>query len=79
MSRFSLIFTGSFILLISIFSFINIIYSYYFNLFLNVDIYAYTFIFSLIVGLVLIFFKNFNFRKIDIYEKILLVIFELLF
>ena len=66
-------------LLISIFSFINIIYSYYFNLFLNVDIYAYTFIFSLIFGLVLIFFKNFNFRKIDIYEKILLVIFGFLF
>ena len=39
MSRFSLIFIGSFTLLISLFSFLNIIYSYYLNLFLNIDIY----------------------------------------
>jgi trk system potassium uptake protein TrkH len=79
MSRFSLIFTGSFMLLISIFSFFNIIFSYYFDLFLNVNNYAYTFVFSLLIGLFLIFFKNFNFRKIDIYEKVLLVIFGFLF
>ena len=66
-------------LLISIVSFLNIIYSYYFNLFLNVNIYAYTFVFSLIIGLILIVFKNFNFRKIDIYEKVFLVIFGFLF
>ena len=66
-------------LLISIFSFFNIIFSYYFDLFLNVNNYAYTFVFSLLIGLFLIFFKNFNFRKIDIYEKVLLVIFGFLF
>ena len=66
-------------LLISILSFFNIIFSYYFDLFLNVNNYAYTFVFSLLIGLFLIFFKNFNFRKIDIYEKVLLVIFGFLF
>ena len=66
-------------LLISILSFFNIIFSYYFDLFLNVNNYAYIFVFSLLMGLFLIFFKNFNFRKIDIYEKVLLVIFGFLF
>ncbi len=66
-------------LLISILSFFNIIFSYYFDLFLNVNNYTYTFVFSLLIGLFLIFFKNFNFRKIDIYEKVILVIFGFLF
>ncbi len=66
-------------LLISMLSFFNIIFSYYFDLFLNVNNYAYTFVFSLLIGLFLIFFKNFNFRKIDIYEKVILVIFGFLF
>ena len=66
-------------LLISILSFFNIIFSHYFDLFLNVNNYAYTFVFSLLIGLFLIFFKNFNFRKIDIYEKVILVIFGFLF
>ena len=50
-----------FFLLISVFSFLNIIYSYYFNLYLNLN----TYYFSLIIsGLI-----SFLFYKIDISEK----------
>ena len=79
MSRFSLIYIGSFLILLSIFSFFNIIYSYYFNIFLNVDAYTYSFFISLILGLFSIFYKKIKFRKISIYEKIITVLFGYLF
>jgi len=79
MSRFSLIYIGCFLILISIFSFFNIIYSYYFNILLNVDSYTYTFLISLILGLLAIFFKKIKFKKIIIYEKIITVLFGYLF
>ena len=79
MSRFSLIYIGSFSLLISIFSFLNIVYSYYFELFLNVNTYLAIFLLTLLIGLFLIFFKNYKFRKIDLYEKIFIVIFGYFF
>ena len=79
MSRFSLIYIGSFLILLSIFSFFNIIYSYYFNIFLNVDAYTYCFFISLILGLFSIFYKKIKFRKISIYEKIITVLFGYLF
>ena len=79
MSRFSLIYIGSFLLLLSIFSFFNIIYSYYFNIFLNVDTYTYVFFISLIFGLFAIFFKKITFKKIFIYEKIITVLFGYFF
>ena len=79
MSRFSLIYTGSFLILLSIFSFFNIIYSYYFNIFLNVDAYTYSFFISLILGLFAIFFKKIKFKKILIYEKIVTVLFGYFF
>ena len=75
MSRFSFIYIGSFLLLLSIFSFFNIIYSYYFNIFLNIDSYTYTFLISLILGLFTIFFKKIKFKKILIFEKIITVLF----
>ena len=79
MSRFSLIYIGSFLILISIFSFFNIIYSYYFDIFLNVDAYTYSFFISLVLGITLIFFIKINFKKILIYEKIITVLFGYLF
>ena len=79
MSRFSLIYIGSFLILLSIFSFFNIIYSYYFNIFLNVDTYTYSFFISLILGLFAVFFKKIKFKKILIYEKIITVLFGYLF
>ncbi len=75
MSRFSLIYIGCFLVLIGIFSFFNIIYSYYFNIFLNIDVYSYTFFISLILGLFFIFFKKIKYKKILIYEKIITVLF----
>lgn len=74
MSRFSFIFFGSFILIISLLSFLNIIYSYYLNLFLNIDIYFSIFLITLLIGLILFFFKKVRFTKINIYEKVLIVI-----
>tara|TARA_Y100000741_G_scaffold132555_1_gene99793 strand:+ start:452 stop:1861 length:1410 start_codon:yes stop_codon:yes gene_type:complete len=79
MSRFSLIYIGSFLILISIFSFFNIIYSYYFDIFLNIDAYTYSFFISLVLGIILIFFVKINFKKILIYEKIITVLFGYLF
>ena len=79
MSRFSLIYIGCFLLLISIFSFLNIVYSYYFDIFLNIDAYTYCFVISIILGIFSIFFKKINFKKISIYEKIITVLFGYLF
>jgi len=79
MSRFSLIYIGYFLILLSIFSFFNIIYSYYFNIFLNVDAYTFSFFISLILGLFAIFFKKIKYKKILIYEKIITVLFGYFF
>ena len=74
MSRFSLQYTGFFFLLLSIFSFFNILYCYYFNLFLSVENYILTLVISLFIGLFLIFYKNLKFVKFNIYQKIFTVL-----
>ncbi len=79
MSRFSLIYIGCFLILLSILSFFNIIYSYYFNILLNVDAYTYCFFVSLILGLFAVFYKKIKFKKILIYEKIITVLFGYFF
>ena len=73
MIRSSFFYIGLFSLLISIFSFFNIIYSYYFNLYLNLDSYIYSLIISLFFGF-LFTFKKKNGFKISIYEKIIIVL-----
>ena len=73
MSYFSLIYIGIFSLIICVLSFFNIIYSYYFNLYLNVDSYVYSLLASLIFGL-LFLFKRKDSYKITVYHKILTVI-----
>ena len=73
MSKFSLIYIGVFSLLISILSFFNLIYSNYFNLYLNIEIYIYTLIISLLFGLIFILKKKDD-LKISIYEKIITVV-----
>ena len=78
MNHFSLNYTGIFFILISVLSFFNIIYSYYFNLYLNVDSYIYTLIISLVLGSLFIFKKR-NENKISIYNKIFTVIFGYFF
>ena len=79
MSKFSFIYTGAFLLLLSIFAFFNIIYSYYFSIFLNIDSYTYTFIICSLLGLFLIFFSKEKLKKITIYEKITTIIFGYFF
>mgnify|MGYP001208497122 FL=1 len=73
MSYFSLIYLGIFSLVIFVLSFFNIIYSYYFNLYLNIDSYVYSLILSLFIGLLFLFKKKDTY-KISIYHKILTVI-----
>ena len=73
MSRFSLIYIGIFSAIISILSFFNIIYSNYFNLYLNIDCYVYSLIVSFLFGLIFLFKKKEE-VKVTIYEKIITVI-----
>ena len=58
--------------LISILSFFNIIYSYYLNLYLNLDTYYLSFVISLIISILFYKIKTPNI-KLDIYNKILTV------
>jgi len=63
-----------FFAIISVLSFFNIIYSYYFNLYLNLNTYYYSFIISLIIAI--IFYKiKVPEKKINIFKKILTVFF----
>ena len=79
MSRFSLIYIGLFLLLLSFLSFVNIIYSYYFNIFLSVQTYTITLFISLILGLFLVLFKNLKLKKVTFYEKIFTITFGYFF
>ncbi len=74
MSKFSSFYISSFLFLISIFSFFNIIYSNYFDIFFNIENYVYTLIVSLILGSILLFLNKTNVKKISIYEKIFTVL-----
>ena len=73
MSRYSYLFIGCFFLLNSFLSFINIIYSYYFNFYLNVNSYLPPLIISFFGGIFFIFFKFKN-KKLSIFDKVLFVI-----
>ena len=73
MSRFSLIYLSSFFLLISFLSFLNILYSYYFNLYLNIDTYVYTLLISLALSSIPLIKKKDN-KKTSIYEKIITIL-----
>jgi trk system potassium uptake protein len=74
MKYFKLIYLSVFCGIISILSFFNIIYSYYFNLYLNLDTYVYTFFISIFL-LVLFYYSNDNNeKKSTIYEKILTIL-----
>ena len=74
MTKFSSIYIGCFLFLISILSFFNIIYSNYFDIFFNIENYIYTLLISLLLGLFLIFFNKKNIKKITLYEKIFIVL-----
>ena len=71
---FGLKYFGIFFLIISFFSFFNIIYSYYFNLLNNLNNYIYTFGITLIIGIFLIVFKKYKYEKIPLFDRILIVL-----
>jgi len=72
MSLFRVKYLSFFFGLISVFSFFNIIYSYYFNLYLNLNTYYFSFISSFVMAI--LFYKiRSNDKKPSIFEKILIV------
>ena len=73
MNKLILNYLGIFFILLSILSVFNIIYSYYFNLYLNINTYFYTFLISLLVGLFSLIYKRQE-VKINIYQKIFTVL-----
>ena len=74
MTKLSSIFISSFLFLLSIFSFFNIIYSNYFNIFFNIENYVYTLLLSIILGFLFLYINRKNLKKITIYEKIFTVL-----
>ena len=58
--------------IVSILSFFNILYSYYFNLYLNLDTYYYTLGTSFILFILLFKFGKYDFKS-NIFEKILTI------
>ncbi len=75
MKYFKLIYLSVFCGIISILSFFNIIYSYYLNLYLNLNTYVLTFFVSLILMFLFYYLKDNNKKKITIYEKIITILF----
>ena len=74
MNLFSLKYFGIFFLVISFFSFFNIVYSYYFNNLDNLSNYILTFCISLIIGIFLTTFKKYRFEKINLFGRIIIVL-----
>ena len=73
MSFFRVKYLSFFFILVSSFSFINILYSYYFNLYLNLNSYYYSLVISAVIGI--FFYKiKINYKKPTIFEKILTVL-----
>ena len=72
MSLFRVKYLSFFFILISVFSFFNIIYSYYFNLYLNLNTYYFSLFSSLVIGLLFYKTKDIT-KKPSIFEKILTV------
>ena len=69
---------GVFLALICLLSFINILYSYYFNLYLNLNTYFYTFLSSLFFSFIFFTLKS-STKKPSIFDKILTVAFGYIF
>ena len=78
MFRIQIKYLSFFFILVSVLSFFNIIYSYYLNLYLNLDTYYLSFITSLGVSIILYKIKLPE-KKISIFDKILTVFFGYFF
>jgi trk system potassium uptake protein len=73
MSLFRVKYLIFFFVLIFVFSFFNIIYSYYFNLYLNLNTYYYSLILSSVIAILFYYLKSSE-KKPSIFEKILTVL-----
>ena len=73
MSLFRVKYLSFFFLLVSVFSFLNIIYSYYFNLYLNLNTYYFSLVSSSVIGFLFYNVKEINLKP-SIFEKLLTVI-----
>ena len=74
MLKLRLKYLSMFLALISVLSFFNVVYSYYFNLYLNLNTYFYTLIISSIISL--LFYKiKISKDKPNIFDKILTILF----
>ena len=74
MNYIKLIYLSIFCGIISILSFFNIIYSYYLNLYLNLNTYVYTFLISIVLAFIFYLSKNNDEKKTTIYEKIITIL-----
>ena len=74
MGHLKLIYLSVFFGVLSILSFFNIIYSYYLNLYLNLDTYLYTFFVSLFLMILFYYIKGNDGKKTTVYQKITTVI-----
>ena len=68
------IYLSTFCGLISILAFFNIVYSYYLNLYLNLNTYIYTFTAAIFLALIFFYSKSNNLLKTTIYEKIVTIL-----
>jgi len=74
MNYIKLIYLSIFCGIISLLSFFNIVYSYYLNLYLNLNTYIYTFLISTLLTLFFYISKSNEEKKTTIYEKILTIL-----
>ena len=74
MNHIKLIYLSVFCGIISILSFFNIVYSYYLNLYLNLNTYIYTFVASILLTFLFYLSKSNEGKKITIYEKIITIL-----
>ncbi len=73
MSFFRVKYLSFFFIVISFFSFFNIIYSYYFNLYLNLNTYYFSLIISAVIGIIFYKIKT-DSKKPSVFEKIITVL-----
>ena len=69
-----LFYLGLFIFPLSALSFLNILYSTYFDYFLSIESYTITFFLTLTSGTVLCFYGNNSIKKISFYDQLFLII-----
>ena len=73
MKHINLIYLSVFFIVTGILSFFNIIYSYYFNLYLNLNTYIYSLVVSIFIGILFYVIKK-DEIKFTIYDKILTIL-----